>query len=248
MVTVPSDLPDKVNQLGALLTVHQTSSIERAGAVLGGACLIGASVGLFGLMAATQMFSGKAVVLIIVLPILGSIYLVRGLWNMARRLVVLRFSDGFMRLRPGPITAWSWDQLAVYYKKSKGEWLSYTLENRDGDRITLRGSNMAWFTNLGDTIEQTIWQRCYPDARATYESGGIVRFGRLGVSRTGLLKGNKVLSWKDVAQITVDRDSNLTVSKKGAIWFWCVVPIARIQNYCIFRALVEDNIRLASYR
>ncbi len=215
-----------------------------------------------GAVAAALAVALLAPLFFIGVGVAASIYLYR-----LRRMEAWVFADGIVAANASRTVAWRWDDLALVWQKVTkqvagggsalegaisgalaaateriGGWIVLTLQSRDGTQIRLAGLQYA--NRLRAAIIQETLPRLLPAARAMYDSGTTVQFGRLGVSQQGLHDGQDVLPWAEVNEVklaeTMDSQA-VGISKKGKWLYWSKVAIGKVPNAHVFFALVQEK-------
>lgn len=112
-----------------------------------------------------------------------------------------------------------------------------TVYQTDGQRIKL-GVAIQNSNNLGLTIQAEVRKRLLPRAIETYKTGGTVAFGpELALSQQGLISGQEMLPWDEVAEIRLGM--GVRISQKGKRRPWKSIMHSKVANYSVLRKLVE---------
>jgi hypothetical protein len=61
-----------------------------------------------------------------------------------------------------------------------------------------------------------------------------------------LAVNGRTLSWAEVNLVFIDSERNLKIGKRGSLLLWASVPVRKIPNIAVFRALVERHIAVGS--
>jgi hypothetical protein len=243
---LPAPLPEEVSSLGTPEAVHPASPLLRI------VCWV---VGLLGLV----MVAGIPVLMAVNLPkpdsparvvaiILSIVFLVcaAGLLGWAvysRGLYYAAFADALVRVHRGRATVFRWDEIKAVRESFRPAGNKYWITRKDGQRLTLdyRIKNV---NALGDLVQGRVTERLLPAALRTFEEGGTVSFGALGVSRAALSNKGKQLAWGDVDSFSIQyipraRMTQLRVGQKGKVLPWCMVNTANVPNLRLFLELVR---------
>ena len=112
-----------------------------------------------------------------------------------------------------------------------------TVYQTGGQRIKL-GVAIQNSNNLGLTIQAEVRKRLLPRAIETYKTGATVAFGpELALSQQGLISGQEMLPWDEVAEIRLRM--GVRISQKGKRRPWKSVMHSKVANYSVLRKLVE---------
>ena len=181
--------------------------------------------------------------------ILGLIYVLPGgLWFIStvrkRDLRVLVLSDGLSYTRHGRTEIIRWDEVAAVWQAITRVQHTFTVRSckaqlDDGRKYTFNNA-LRNVTDLIATIQREATPRILARASDAYDAGETIPFGKLGVSKAGLSRGNRTLPWDQVKRVTVDKGV-ITVRKQGSLLKWTSVPVAETPNFFVFASLVGSK-------
>jgi len=260
---LPTNLAEEVRGLGAFLDYFPTS----VGAWRYVAPIAFLLLGLLFLgvpLSALKEGAGAAALAFLLGPAFFFVVAV-GVYLYLRRLRRMRawlFADGLVAQTASQTVAWRWDQLALVWQKivqqlggggsalegalsgaleaattPTGGWRVLTLQSREGTQIRLAGLRHAH--RLIEAIARETLPWLLPPARAQYDSGATVFFGRLGLSDEGIHDGAAVLPWGEVQDVK-QADTSVVIARKGKWLAWSKVPLGKIPNVHVFFALVGE--------
>lgn len=239
-------------QLGSLRNVYKpriSNPLMVIGIALG---IILADVVLFAVI----LLLGYIVYLLIIVPIFAVAYGIFGLLNCNLR--VYDFEHGLLRSKGSQMNVIRWDQVASVWQESKVSSSGYLVggvlgallfsgRNRhifkvslhDGATFTFSNSNISQIENLGQIIQQEVAQIHMPLAIAAYDSGNIIPFGPLSVSRQGISnQKGATLPWSQVNGVTVNMNV-VTIMQNERVQKWVSAPTAKVPNLGVLTALID---------
>ena len=160
------------------------------------------------------------------------------------------FERGFAcRDRKG-IKAWRWEDVvsltaAVTRHYTNGIYTGtshvYTLFNRQNERLVLNDV-YAKVEELAKAIEQNIYPALYERAAGLYNSGQVLTFGPVAISKSGIQIGKKTYPWTDVQQVSIQKGV-LRVSQKGGGWFsGASAMAASIPNLGVLLSIIDQTV------
>jgi hypothetical protein len=119
--------------------------------------------------------------------------------------------------------------------------MAVTLRGQDGTKIRVSGL-IAGHKELGNQLSQTATEHVFAHARAMFDAGQPVRFGKLTVSREGLrwdgALGEKVLPFQELERAQMIEKRVFTLRKHGKTFPWLRVQLARIDSpFAVVRLL-----------
>jgi tRNA-binding EMAP/Myf-like protein len=91
---------------------------------------------------------------------------------------------------------------------------------------------------LGRAIQKEVTQRLLSQAHDALNAGQTVDFGKVGVSRSGIMISKKTIPWKEIKKVDVS-DGFVTISRVGKHLNW-VAKVADIPNVYVFLTLVNQ--------
>ena len=181
--------------------------------------------------------------------IVGLIYVLPGgLWFIRtvrkRDLRVLVLPDGLSYTRRGRTEIIRWDEVAAVWQAITRVQHTFTVRSckvqlDDGRKYTFNNA-LRNVTQLIATIQQQVTPRILARASDAYAAGETVPFGKLGVSKAGISRGNRTLPWDQVKRVTVDKGV-ITVRKQGSLLKWTSVRVAETPNFFVFASLVGSR-------
>jgi hypothetical protein len=238
------------HQLGAPVATYKpplTNPLAIIGVVLG-AIVLDILV-LYGILAAT----GYIFYILIAIPIAAIGYGVVAMLNY--NLAIYQFMNGLVRAKGQQVEVVRWDRISALWIRmnrrrnyslsgalasslASGNTIQGLTLQRDDGRNFSFSSLLRGHLRLIQSIEQNMVQFHLPRATAAYQSGQVVPFGPLSVSRQGISNGRETLGWNEVQNIEINR-GNLLVkrSPKGAKW--ASVDVAKIPNLAVFVSLTS---------
>lgn len=158
--------------------------------------------------------------------------------------VVMR--DGFVLSRGDQDSVFRWgDVVAVWesttevrqnYVKLKTMY-RYTIRHRDGQRIVLTDT-LEEIEKLGRSIQKEVTQRLVSQAHDALNAGQTVDFGKVGVSRSGIIISKKTTPWNQIKKVDVS-DGFIAISRDGKPLNW-VSKVGDIPNVYVFLTLVNQ--------
>ncbi|HCI82865.1 MAG TPA: hypothetical protein DHW02_24600 [Ktedonobacter sp.] len=169
---------------------------------------------------------------------------------------VYQFTNGLVHAKGQQIATIRWDQIDAiwiklmrqrYYIGIAGALASALASSRRTQNITVRRVDGATFkfTNmlrghvqLMQGIEQAVMQAHMPRAVAAYQSGQVIPFGPLTVSRQGMGNGRETIPWQEVQSVDVKR-GYLYIKRVGKTFSWASVDVSKIPNLLVFVSLVN---------
>jgi hypothetical protein len=139
---------------------------------------------------------------------------------------VALYDQGFaVRDRKG-ILSWRWEEVASlttavtrHYTNGiyTGTTHLYTLYNRHNERLVLNDIYVK-VEELAKAIEECIFPHLYGRAADQYNTGQMLIFGPVAVSKAGIRIGKKTYPWTEVKEVSIHQGT-VKVSKKDGGWF-----------------------------
>jgi hypothetical protein len=119
----------------------------------------------------------------------------------------------------------------------------YTLLNRQNQKLKLADS-IARVEELAKAIESNIFPSLYAHAADQYNTGQVLVFGPVAISKQGIAIGKKTYPWTDVKDVSIHQ-GNLKISKKEGGWFSGASTLASvIPNLHVLLAIVQQVVGL----
>jgi hypothetical protein len=91
---------------------------------------------------------------------------------------------------------------------------------------------------IGRLLDAGMTRVRLPGALQRFNAGQTVSFGPLMVSQNGIVKGDKMLPWSEIAEVRTHRGS-VDVYKAGKRLPWASTAVSKIPNYSVFDALLR---------
>jgi hypothetical protein len=161
---------------------------------------------------------------------------------------VLTFSDGLMQIKSGAQMIIRWDDITSVWQSitvvkrygviTVSTTHLYTVQRANGEVLYLN-DQLKNVEALGTTIQNEVTRRLLPRAVDTYNSGGVVTFGKLTVSKEGLSNGKETIPWSQVQKVSI-KSGTITVRKEGKLFNWSNVTVAETPNVFVFLSLVDQ--------
>ncbi|MFH1524290.1 MAG: DUF6585 family protein [Chloroflexota bacterium] len=226
-----------VIELGAPKRYFPIKNLNRVSSLVAGIILIGGSVlaFLYGVYKAYWAYQKHGPALLgdeLTWPVIISVILfllgLTACWSayVNWKKGVALFELGFaVRDRKG-IRSWRWEDVAsltsaVTRHYSSGIYTGtshvYTLYNQRNKRIILSNIYVK-VEELAGAIEECIYPLLYGRAVDQYNTGKILVFGPVAVSKAGIQIGKKTYPWRAVKEVSIYQGT-LKVAKKGGGWF-----------------------------
>jgi hypothetical protein len=178
------------------------------------------------------------------------ILLVRAWQN--RGLRVLVFPEGLVRCHPQKMQALFWEEIdQVCLKRSLGShgaarlwrgFLTLTVQTADGRRMAFDDS-LPNLLQLAQIIQRETLPHLLPRARAVYEEGKALAFGKLVISQRGLSQDKIALPWAEVQKVKWN-GMELWIYKKGKWTHSIHFTGWDIANFHALLALLEQRVRV----
>jgi hypothetical protein len=244
-------IENKLAQLGEPTAEFAVSGVGFVRNLVLAPLLIGAGltleVVLIGLL---RVHHYELLLLGVVLVLSGVTLVVRAFRN--RGLRVLVFPEGLMRLLKGEVQALCWEEVdQVWQKKSTGaHWamrawrgaLTLTVQAADGRRMTFDDS-LPRLAELCQMVCRETLPLLWPQARAAYDAGNTLEFGKLRINRQGLSQGKETVPWSEVQKVKINA-AQLLIYKKGKWTHSLAVTVSEIPNSHVLLALLGQLVRV----
>ena len=259
----PEAFTSMVIGLGAPKRYFPIKNLNRIGSLVAFFILLSGSVlvflyGLYVTYAAYQkhgpaMIDDKLVWPVIITFVLLLLGLAAG-WsayvNWSKGVAV--YDRGFaVRDRKG-IRPWRWEEVvsltaAVTRHYTNGIYTStthvYTLYNRQNERLAFNDIYVK-VEELAKAIEEHIFPLLYGRAADQYNTGQLLVFGPVAVSKAGIQIGKKTYPWQDVKEVSIHQGI-LKVSKKDGGWFsGASASAALIPNLRVLLTIINQVVGL----
>ncbi len=113
----------------------------------------------------------------------------------------------------------------------------YTIRCHDGYTLTFSGARRS-LAGLSKTLEDQFTRLHLPFQLADYRAGHTLHFGPLSLNREGIIAGDKMLSWEQVADIALEKDRQVVIYTAGLQQeSWVSLPAIKVPNLCLLLAL-----------
>jgi hypothetical protein len=251
------------NGLGALLGYYPARKANRWGnlavclLLLSGAVLV-FLYGIYSSFLAYQLHGPAVIGDKITAPLLIAV-LLSGLGLLAGweayvnwRKGVAVYERGFAcRDRTG-LQTWCWDDIlamtsAVTRHYHNGIYTGtthvYTLLDRQNQRLKL-GDSIGRVEDLAKAIDTNIFPRLYPRAVDQYNSGEMLPFGPIAISKQGMTLGKKTYPWGEVKEVSIHHGILRVTRKEGGRFNGARAAASAIPNLRVLLAIIQQVVGL----
>ena len=113
----------------------------------------------------------------------------------------------------------------------------YKIVRHDGTVFRLENvyRRVEW---LWETIEREVTGRLLPDAITTLNNGGMLQFGKLFITQQALNSGKKTIAWREVESVEI-KGGHIVIKNTGKLRRWATIPLSKIPNVALLRALSD---------
>jgi hypothetical protein len=169
-----------------------------------------------------------------------------------RDLCVIVMRDGFVLSRGDQDSVFRWGDIVAVWEaiteaRQNGIKLKtiyrYTVQQRDGQKIVLTDT-LEDIEKLGSTIQKEVTQRLLSQAHDALNAGQTLDFGKVGVSRSGIIISKKTTPWNHIKNVDVN-DGFIAISRDGKPLNW-VAKVGDIPNVYVFLTLVNQALGVKS--
>jgi hypothetical protein len=175
---------------------------------------------------------------------MGVMLVVRAFRSLGLR--VLAFPEGLLRVQRDDTQTLFWDEVqTVRITTHAGGWnrvwygaLVYTVERRTKPPLSFDDA-LPRLPELGGILTAATLPHLLRQARAAYDTGGTVAFGKLRVSRQGISSEKDTLPWHQLEEVKFD-DTSVSIHKKGKWTKWFHGKLADFPNFHVLRGLIEQ--------
>lgn len=185
-------------------------------------------------------FIGYILYILIVIPFLAIIWAFGALGSSNLR--VYLFTNGFIAARGKKGDVFRWDQIQAVWEKvttnRSGNAFTYTVQRNDG-KTTKISSQLVKVRDLGVQIMREVMRIQLPQAKAAYNGGQTLSFGKVNVNLQGVNNGKELVPWDQIGNMTVAQGSIL-IGKDGRQLKWSTVKAADVPNLSVLIALVNQ--------
>ncbi len=200
--------------------------------------------------------------LLILPPILG-VGLLRAMFR-SRRLRVLIYPTGLLRLQDGEVESIPWKSIDVVKIRVAGTvpiierdadgavavcwlpivapkvmvwttWIEVSSEDNDPTRIS---SALADYPDLAERIQRETFALLWPKILSELASGIPVPFGELLATPTGLFNGKRLLPWAEIKEITISQKA-FAVKRHGGWLPWFAKDVSAMPNPHVLIAIAN---------
>ncbi|HEY7414702.1 MAG TPA: DUF6585 family protein, partial [Ktedonobacteraceae bacterium] len=172
-------------------------------------------------------------------PIIALIWAINTLGSANLR--VYTFTNGFIRARGRKGEVVRWDQIQAIWEKVRqsryGTHFTYTVQRSD-NQIFKQGSPLQNSRDMGLSMMREVLKLQLPAAKAAYDAGQTLSFGKITVNQQGLNNGKELVPWNHVSRMAVQR-GNAIIEKDGHPINWSSVKSAEVPNLSVLLALVK---------
>lgn len=185
-------------------------------------------------------YIGFIVYYLIAIPIIVIIWAINALGSSNLR--VYLFSNGFIAARGKQSEVFRWDQIQAIWEKvtsnRSGNVFTYTVQRNDG-KTSKMGSQLVKVRDLGVQIMREVTRLQLPQAKAAYNGGQTLSFGKINVNSQGVNNGKELVPWNQIGNMTVAK-GNILIGKDGRQLKWSTVKAADVPNLPVLLALVNQ--------
>jgi hypothetical protein len=167
-----------------------------------------------------------------------------------RDLCVVVMQNGFVLSKGGTDSVFRWEDIVAVWesitdvRQNSIELKTnyrYTIRHRDGQKIVLTDT-LENIEKLGRIIQKEVTQRLLAQAHDALNAGKTVDFGKVGVSKSGIIFGKKTTPWKQIKKVDAS-DGFIAISRHGTPLKW-VAKMGNIPNVYVFLTLVNQALGL----
>ncbi len=135
----------------------------------------------------------------------------------------------------------TWDEIVAAYRaeliyNGSTARQDLTIETEDGRTAVFRMHLSKW-DRLAGRIQEEVFERIWPEAKARYDEGEEVEFGPLAISQEGVTVKGSFIPWKRVKKVSVI-NGHVSVKEKGEEDTHDV-PLGSVPNYGVFLRLAD---------
>ena len=201
--------------------------------------------------------------LLILPPILG-VGLLRAMFR-SRRLRVLIYPTGLLRLQDGEVESIPWKSIDVVKIRVAGTvpiierdadgavavcwlpiaapnvmvwttWIEVSSEENAPTRIS---SALADYPDLAERIQRETFALLWPKVLSELASGRTVPFGELLATHMGLFNGKRLLPWAEIKEITISQKA-FAVKRHGGWLPWYAKDVSAMPNPHVLIAIANS--------
>ena len=121
----------------------------------------------------------------------------------------------------------------------------YKIVRHDGTVFRLENiyRRVEW---LWETIEREVTGRLLPDTITTLNNGGKLQFEKLLITQQALIFGKKTIAWREVESVEI-KGAHIVIKNTGKLRRWATIPLSKIPNVALLRALSDRLISTGQY-
>lgn len=148
-------------------------------------------------------------------------------WYTRKKKAIVVYANGFAHSDRKGVTVWRWDQINDIYANVvrhytngiyTGTTHTYTLYDTQGSKLILNDA-IQDVDQLFGLIQNHSLQPRYQKLAGAYNTGNVVSFGPVKISKQGGLQiGKKLYGWNEIEQVAIQKGI-LSVKKKDGGWF-----------------------------
>jgi len=116
----------------------------------------------------------------------------------------------------------------------------YTIIDRQGKKAVLKDS-LPKVEEIAKAIDDGIFPHLYKWAADRYNTGAMVAFGPVSISKTGITVGKNSYQWDAVGQIKIE-SGYLKIAQKDGKWFsGASMPVSGIPNFRVLVSILSQT-------
>ena len=238
-------LPETLRSLGQPLRVCP----PRAGAGRTGYFIIAtvlavlASLNVIGIVNPPEHNPPPPVVFVALIGVLGGlalVFLCMGI--LSRNYTFILFPEALARTGGDAPEIFRWSDIREVYTFLHPVSGKHRIVARDGRKLEIN-SGVKDGRQLGEAVQQTLFDRMKPGALQAFDNGETLAFGPLRLDRQALFFKNKRLAWHEIGKMQLlynayTRSFQFEVTAAAAgLLPWCVVKSQDIPNLDLFKML-----------
>jgi hypothetical protein len=138
-----------------------------------------------------------------------------------------------------------WDQVKAIWEDAKqgrsSGTFTYTVQRNDG-KILKQGNPLQNSKDMGVQMMREIIKIHLPLAKAAYDAGQTLSFGKINVDRQGLNNGKEMVPWSQIGRVTTQQGI-VCIEKDGRVIKWSSVKSAEVPNLAVLMTLVSHIVQ-----
>lgn len=183
---------------------------------------------------------GFIVYYLVAVPIIAIIWAIGTLGSANLRIYI--YTYGFIHARGQNGEVVRWDQVQAIWERVTRSRSSvnftYTVQRADG-KVFKQGSPLQNSRDMGVRMMSEITKQHLPAAKAAYQAGQVIPFGKITVGPQGLSNGKEFMPWERISRMGV-QNGNVYLEKDGFHVNWSPVKAAEIPNLSVLIALTKS--------